>query len=56
MSVHLPKVRVLGVPDDYDPDETELRRVLTEKVRRLVEEELGLGTLPAVSTSRTARA
>ena len=34
---HLPKVRVLGVPDDYDPGEDELRTLLTDKVRALVE-------------------
>jgi predicted protein tyrosine phosphatase len=31
------KVRVLGVPDDYDPDAPELRRILTEKIRALLE-------------------
>ena len=33
---YLGKVRVLGVPDDYDPDEPELRRLLGEKIRPLV--------------------
>ena len=36
------KVRVLDVPDDYDPGEPELRAVLTPKLRALIEE---LGTL-----------
>lgn len=31
-------MRVLGVPDDYDPEEPELRRVLESKVRALLEE------------------
>lgn len=35
---HAQKVRVLGVPDDYDPEEPELRRVLESKVRALLEE------------------
>jgi predicted protein tyrosine phosphatase len=28
----LPKVHVLGIPDDYDPDEAELKTVLTNKL------------------------
>lgn len=35
---HARKVRVLDVPDDYDPEEPALRRVLTPKVRALLEE------------------
>jgi predicted protein tyrosine phosphatase len=31
------KVWVLGVPDDYDPGEPELRAVLTPKIRTLLE-------------------
>lgn len=34
---HLPKVRVLGVPNAYDPKETELRQLLTPKLRALLE-------------------
>jgi predicted protein tyrosine phosphatase len=34
---HSWKVRVLGVPDDYDPDEPELRRVLAAKVKALLD-------------------
>ncbi len=34
---HARKVRVLGVPDDYDPDEPELRALLAEKVRALID-------------------
>jgi hypothetical protein len=30
------KVRVLGVPDDYDPDEPELRSLLMGKIRELL--------------------
>src|SRR5262245_41878589 len=33
---HARKVRLLGVPDDYDPEESELRALLTEKVRELL--------------------
>ena len=35
---HASKVRVLGVPDDYDPGEPELREVLTPKIRALLDE------------------
>lgn len=35
---HAAKVRVLDVPDDYAPDEPELRELLTAKVRALLEE------------------
>lgn len=35
---HAPKVRVLHVPDDYDPGERELREVLTPKIEGLVRE------------------
>ncbi len=35
---HAWKVRVLDVPDDYDPEEPELRKVLTPKIRALLEE------------------
>jgi predicted protein tyrosine phosphatase len=33
---HTPKLRVLDVPDDYDPEEPELRALLTTKVRALL--------------------
>lgn len=33
---HVRKVRVMEVADDFDPDEPELRRILTEKVRALI--------------------
>jgi predicted protein tyrosine phosphatase len=36
------KVWVLGVPDDYDPGEPELRAILTPKIRALLE---GLGAV-----------
>ena len=32
------KVRVLGVPDDYDPGEPELRALLRTKIRALLDE------------------
>lgn len=35
---HAAKVRVLDVPDDYVPDEPELRELLTAKVRALLED------------------
>ncbi len=35
---HLSKVRVLGVPDDYDPGDSELRDLLTEKLNAWLEE------------------
>jgi predicted protein tyrosine phosphatase len=35
---HVRKVRVLDVPDDYDPGEPELRDLLTEKVKVLLTE------------------
>ena len=34
----LSKVRVLGVPDDYDPEDSELRDLLTEKLNALLAE------------------
>jgi predicted protein tyrosine phosphatase len=33
---HAPKLCVLGVPDDYDPEEPELRELLTTRIRALV--------------------
>jgi predicted protein tyrosine phosphatase len=33
---HAAKVTVLGVPDEYDPGETELRALLRERVARLL--------------------
>ena len=39
----LGKVRVLGVPDDYDPGEGELRALLEPKLRALVAELEGRG-------------
>lgn len=35
---HASEVRVLGVPDDYDPGEPGLRKVLTAKIRALLDE------------------
>lgn len=35
---HLSKAVVLGVPDDFDPSEPELRAALRPKVRRLIED------------------
>jgi hypothetical protein len=35
---HAPKVRVLGIPDVYEPDDPELRERLTEVVRGLLAE------------------
>jgi len=35
---HAPKVRVLGIPDVYEPDDPELRDLLTEVVRGLLAE------------------
>jgi predicted protein tyrosine phosphatase len=35
---HAAKVWVLDVPDDYDPEEPELRALLTPKLRALLEE------------------
>jgi predicted protein tyrosine phosphatase len=39
-----PKVRVLGIPDVYEPDDEELRDRLTEAVRGLLAE--GPGSVP----------
>lgn len=36
----LRKVRVLGVPDDYDPGEPELRQLLRERIRPLFQRAL----------------
>lgn len=33
---YAPKARVLDVPDDYDPGEPELRKVLLPKIRALL--------------------
>ncbi len=33
---HARKVRVLGVPDDYDPEEPELRALLTTRIGELL--------------------
>jgi predicted protein tyrosine phosphatase len=35
---HVGKVRVLEVPDDYDPGEPELRDLLTDKLKTLLTE------------------
>jgi predicted protein tyrosine phosphatase len=40
------KVRVLGIPDVYEPDDMELRDRLTEVVRGLLVEALGTGSGP----------
>jgi predicted protein tyrosine phosphatase len=34
---HVRKVHILDVPDDYDPDEGELRAVLGEKIKTLLD-------------------
>jgi predicted protein tyrosine phosphatase len=34
---HAPKLRVLGVPDDYDPEERELRELMTAKIGALMQ-------------------
>ena len=61
-----PKVRVLGIPDVYEPDDPELRDRLTEVVRGLLAEASGdlarlPGRVPAprgapAESSRTVRA
>lgn len=38
---HLSKVRVLGIPDLYEPDEAELCQLLLPKIRALLEELAG---------------
>ena len=35
---HAEKLYLLGVPDDYDPGESELRRLMSAKVKALVAE------------------
>jgi predicted protein tyrosine phosphatase len=42
----LPKVRVLGIPDVYEPDDEELRDRLTEVVRALLVEASGADSAP----------
>jgi predicted protein tyrosine phosphatase len=41
-----PKVRVLGIPDVYEPDDDDLRDRLTEVVRALLSEVSGPGPAP----------
>ena len=41
------KLRVLGIPDVYDPDDAELRDRLTEVVRGLLAEASRMGSGPA---------
>lgn len=43
------KVRVLGIPDVYEPDDVELRDRLTEVVRGLLAEASGTGPGPAAA-------
>jgi len=45
------EARVLGVPDDYDPDEPELRQLLGEKIRPLVQPPRGASRPRAPSPS-----
>ena len=33
---HVAKVTVLGIPDDYDPDEPELRELLRARIKNLL--------------------
>jgi predicted protein tyrosine phosphatase len=42
----LPKVRVLGIPDVYEPDDEELRDRLAEVVRALLAEASGADSAP----------
>lgn len=35
---HTPKLRVLDIPDDYDPDEPELRALLITRIRALIDD------------------
>jgi predicted protein tyrosine phosphatase len=44
------KLRVLGVPDDYDPEEPELRELLTAKILTFVQR---LGRPPSSRGSRS---
>lgn len=48
---HARKVKVLGVPDDYDPDEPDLRALLTKRVGRLLED-LGVRPVGPVAPAR----
>jgi predicted protein tyrosine phosphatase len=41
-----PKVRVLGIPDVYEPDDPELRDRLTKVIRGLLAEASGDGSIP----------
>src|SRR5262249_21912944 len=49
---HVRKVRVLDVPDDYDPSEGELHAVLREKIKALRDSLAELAPRPAISPSR----
>jgi predicted protein tyrosine phosphatase len=46
------KVRVLGIPDVYEPDDAELRDRLTDVVRALLAEAPGAGPHPRARSSR----
>jgi predicted protein tyrosine phosphatase len=47
---HARKARVLDVPDDYDPEEPELRALLTAKIRELLDP-----SGPGAAAARTRR-
>jgi predicted protein tyrosine phosphatase len=49
------KVRVLGIPDIYQPDDVELRDRLTQVVRELMAEASGPGSDPAPRTRPSGR-
>jgi predicted protein tyrosine phosphatase len=46
---HVRKVRVLDVPDDYDPSEGELHAVLRQKIQALVESLVDVARRPGIS-------
>ena len=52
---HVRKVRILDVPDDYDPSEGELHAVLREKIKALLESLVDPGRRPGI-TARPPRA
>jgi len=49
---HLRKVRILDVPDDYDPSEGELHAVLREKIKALLDSLVDLAHRPGIPASR----
>jgi predicted protein tyrosine phosphatase len=52
---HARKVRILNVPDDYDPSEGELHAVLREKIKTLLDSLADLARRPAISASLASR-